>query len=257
MSDIARQLALDLPHRPALGREDFLVAEANEVAVAWIDRWPEWPQPALLLYGPAGSGKTHLASVWQRASGAVRLQRDTLLAQEPPALLGDTATAIVDGIEDVLGNAATQSEIERKLLHTYNMLRERRGHLLLTGRRRPAEWPLRLPDLRSRLAAAPAVGLGLPDDQLFAAVLVKLFSDRQLRVGPQVLNYLLPRIERSFSHARQLVAALDDISLEARREITVPLARGVLDSLARNDDEASDDGARESGEDKHGSRDSG
>lgn len=255
MKDVVRQLALDLPHRAALGREDFLVAEANEMAVAWIDRWPDWPQPALLIHGPAGSGKTHLASVWRHISGAVRLDRDILLADEPPALLGKTTAAVVDGIEQVVGSEETQFTLERKLLHVYNMMRERRGHLLVTGRGAPSRWPLRLPDLRSRLAAAPAVGLGAPDDRLIAAVMVKLFSDRQLKVEPAVVNYLLTRMERSFAAARHLVSALDQASLAARREITVPLARRVLECTTAPDGTAHDD--IELGEDDHGSRDRG
>lgn len=217
------QLPLDLGHRPALGMEDFLVAECNRAAVAWLDRWPRWPGPALVIHGPAGCGKTHLAHVWQAESGAVSIVPGDLAAASPPALMGRARAGVIEGADAGLTDAG-----ERGLLHLYNWLAEAGGHLLLTGACAPARWPLRLPDLASRLGAAPAVAVGPPDDALLAAVLVKQFADRQLPVGEEVVTYLLPRMERSFDAVRRLVAALDRAALAARRPVTVPLVREVL-----------------------------
>jgi len=232
------QLILDLGHRPALGREDFLVAPGNQVAVAWIDRWPEWPQPGLALYGDPGAGKTHLTHVWQGRSGAVRLDPLALLAEEPPELLGDAAACVLDDAVALWASAdpppsradtdALRREGERRLLHIFNMTAQRGGHILFAGRDAPARWPIALPDLRSRLAALPAVALGPPDEQLIEAVLVKLFADRQLAVEPAVVRYLLRRMERSFAAARSLVAAIDRESLRSGRPVTVPFAGEVL-----------------------------
>jgi len=244
-----QQLSFTLPHRPALGREDFLVAPANELAVAWVDAWPQWPQPALVLIGPPGSGKTHLAQVWRAASGAVAAEPEALSELDPPELLGAAGAAcLVDDADRMLADAAERTAAERRLLHLYNVLRERRGHLLLTARTPPRQWALQVPDLRSRLTAATGVELGSPDDALIQAVLVKLFADRQLRVGPEVVQFLWPRMERSFEAARRLVDALDAASLADRREITVPLARRVLARL--QDDTDANDNSRE--EPSHG-----
>ena len=221
----AAQLPLDLGHRPALGREDFLVVAGNEVAVAWIDRWPEWSAPGLVLYGPPGSGKSHLCQVWRAASGAIEIGAAALAEQEPPDLLGAAVACALDDAEAGLGAGP---RAERTLLHLLNMVAERRGHLLLTGRAPPARWPCRLPDLRSRLSALPAVALGASDDVLVEAVLVKLFADRQLRVSPEVLRFALARMERSVAAARALVGAIDRASLIEHREITVPLVRRVM-----------------------------
>lgn len=227
------QFAFDLAHRPAQGREDFLVAPCNAEAVAWLDRWPDWPGPALALYGAPGCGKTHLAQVWlaqvwRAQSGAVELKRDQLEVAGLAHLLGAAPAAIVEDADHVVAGARIDEEA---LLHLYNLLAERRGHLLLTASTSPARWPLKLADLRSRLVASPQVEVARPDQELISALLVKLFADRQLRVGSELVAYLVPRMERSFDAARQLVAALDAEALAERRPITVPLARKVLERI--------------------------
>ena len=195
------QLTLDLGHRPALGREDFLVAPCNADAVAWIDRWPDWPGPALVIHGPAGCGKSHLAQVWRARSG----------------------TSAGSVVED-----ADRPDDDVALFHRFNRHAEEGGHMLLTARTPPARWPGRLPDLVSRLAAAPTVAIGPPDETLIAQVVVKLFADRQLDIGPDVVAYLATHMERSFESARNLVAAADTAALAAKRGVTVPLVRTVL-----------------------------
>jgi chromosomal replication initiation ATPase DnaA len=213
------QLPLDLGFRPALGRADFLLAPCNAAAVAWIDRWPDWPAPALALWGPPASGKTHLVEVWRARSNAVAIAPRALTSSALPRLLGAAQAAAID---------EAQSADEEALLHLYNVLGERRGHLLLATREPPARWTLRLADLRSRLLAVPAVEVKPPDDALLGAVLVKLFADRQLRISEDVIAYLLPRIERSFAAAQEMVAALDQAALADQRAITVRLARDIL-----------------------------
>jgi len=211
-----------------LGREDFLVAPSNRVAVDWIDRWPDWPQPGLALHGDPGAGKTHLSHVWQGRSGAVRLDPEALLAAEPPELLGDAPACVFDRAEALWEPAAVPQEGERRLLHLFNMISQSGGHILLVGRAAPARWPIALADLRSRLAALPAAALGPPDEALIEAVLVKLFADRQLAVEPAVVRYLLRRMERSFSAARAVVAAIDRESLRSGRQVTVPFVGELL-----------------------------
>ena len=217
-----RQLLLDFDHRPALGGEDFLVAASNAEAVAWIDRWPDWPGPALALHGPAGCGKTHLLQVFVAGAGACLVGASELSADGAGPL---TATAcVVDDAESVLAQG-----LDEAWLHLHNRLAEAGRHLLLAASRPPAHWSVALGDLRSRLNAAAAIAIKPPDDTLIAAVLVKLFSDRQLRVDSDVVSFMVARMERAFDAAGRLVAALDAAALAERRNITVPLARQVLE----------------------------
>jgi chromosomal replication initiation ATPase DnaA len=213
------QLILDLGHRPALGEADFLVAPCNQAAIRWLDRWPDWPARALTLQGPAGCGKTHLARVFAARSRASIVVAESLATEAVPTLLGGAGACVVDD--------ADRAEAE-PLLHLYNLIAERRGTMLLAAREPPARWPGLLPDLRSRLAAAPVVAVAPPDDALLAALMVKLFADRQLAVSEEVVLFLLRHMERSFEAARRLVADLDATALRERRGITIPLARSVL-----------------------------
>ncbi len=226
------QLAFDLGQRPALDREDFLVTPANEVAVAWIDRWPDWPGPALALHGPSGCGRTHLLHVWLGTSGAVAIDPRDLDRTPPPGLLGPARAAALDDLDRALPGSPARQEA---LLHLYNLVAERRGHLLITGREAPGRWPIALPDLASRLAAVQAAALGAPDDTLLEALLVKLFADRQIAVAPEVIRFLSARMDRSAAAARALVEALDRRALETGRAVTVPLARAVLRDQAESE----------------------
>lgn len=218
------QLAFDLPHRPSLGGEDFLVAPCNGAAVAMIDRWPDWPSHALALVGPAGAGKSHLAAVWRARSKAEALAAETV-ASRSRVMMQAKPRVLLDDAERLLREKRLDAV---DLFHLFNWLRERGGFLLLTGRSAPGRWPVKLPDLRSRLAAMPIAEIEPPDDDLLAALMVKQLADRQLKADPRVIDYTVARIDRSFEAVSLFVARLDAASLAQRRQITVPLARDVL-----------------------------
>jgi len=212
------QLAIDLPHRTALGRADFLVSGCNAAAFDWIERWPQWPDGGLVLHGPEQSGKSHLARLWQQRSGGVLLGGAGLRQAAPDQLASAGAVAVDDA----------EAAPEEALLHLYNCCREAGAGLLVVARAPPANWPIALPDLASRLRALAAVAIGPPDEALLAAVLVKHFADRQVRVAPAVIGFLVPRMERSFAAAARLAARLDRMALGAGRPIGVALARRAL-----------------------------
>ncbi|TXH34957.1 MAG: DNA replication protein [Rhodospirillaceae bacterium] len=222
------QLALDLPFRPALGAADFVVSDSNRDAVAWLDRWPDWPGRVLAIHGPAGCGKTHLAHVWQARSSA------QILAVADASALPPRAAVILEETGDI----ELSPEKQVALFHFLNRLREQEGYLLLLSQVAPARWPATLPDLASRLAAIPAIAVAAPDDRLLSAILIKHFADRQLTVGDDVINFLTRHIERSFAAAAQSVAAIDRAALSSRRRVTLPLVREIIGQNSDEDRQA-------------------
>jgi chromosomal replication initiation ATPase DnaA len=214
----------------ARGAEDFLVAPCNQVAADWIGRWPDWPSPAVVLVGPAGSGKTHLGQLWSARSGAEPVDPTRFDLEQAAGLIARTGAAWVDEADRFVADSGA----EAVLLHLYNLLKAAGGSLLLTARTAPAAWPLGLPDLASRLKAAMVATIDAPDDTLLASVALKLFADRQLAVGEEVIAYLLTRGERSFAWIARMVDAIDRAALAAKRPVTTALVREILTSSPRD-----------------------
>lgn len=218
-----RQLILDLPHRAALGAEDFLVSQSNAAATAMVDLWPHWPATALLLLGPPGSGKSHLVEVWRQRSQAQRIEARGLRSVTVPGLFAHRALALED---------AGPGLDETALFHLLNLAHQRDAHVLITSSLNPAQWNVTLPDLLSRLRAAPSIEIGAPDDALLRGVLVKLFADRQLSVEETVISYLVNRMPRSLAAARALVAEMDARALEEKAPVTRSFAARILSGFA-------------------------
>jgi len=188
-----------------MAREDFLVSDSNRDALNFIDRWPYWNAPALYIHGPAGSGKSHLANIWRGLAGP--------------------AAHVIEDIDAVAGNRPQ----EETLFHLYNRVRQTPGSILITGTKPFALVKFAIPDLASRLRSCPQVAIGLPDEDLLRALLVKLFADRQMRIDVGMIEYIVTRMERSFSAARDLVAELDHISLTEKRPANLGMVRRLLD----------------------------
>ncbi len=221
---MSRQLGLDLPGRTALGRDAFLVAPSNALAMAMIDGWRDWAGGKLVLTGPQGSGKTHLAHVWADMSGARIVSAQGLAPADAPDLA--TGPLAVEDIPDIAGDAAA----ETALFHLHNLVLAEGHALLMTGSGAVPQWPLALPDLMSRLRGTTAATLAPPDDALLSALLVKLLADRQLTPRPDLVPYLLSRMDRSFAAAIDIVERLDAASLALKRPVTRHLAARVLDN---------------------------
>jgi len=215
-----KQLAFALDHAESFAREDFIPGGSNVAALALIDRWPDWPERVMVLAGPEGSGKSHLAAIWAEQAGA-RILSARLMAQiNVPAALSTGALVVEDLSPDDLD--------ERALFHLLNLAKEEGVFLLLTARTPPARWPVQVRDLASRLRAVPAVAVTAPDDGLLRSLIVKLAADRQLEFDDNLVRYLLHRIERSFAGTRSAVIALDQEAMRQKRPVTRALAAEIF-----------------------------
>lgn len=215
-----RQLTFALPHAESLTRDNFLEGPANAAGLALMDAWPEWPARTMLLVGPEGSGKSHLAAMWAEAAGARSTTAHVLTAANVPGALA-TGALVVEDLKPADFD-------ERALFHLLNLAREDQAYVLITARMPPVSFEIELSDLRSRLRALPVVSLLEPDDQLFRALIVKFCADRQLAVDESVVGYLATRIERSHAAVRQAVELLDREALSLGRPVTRALAAEVL-----------------------------
>ena len=220
---LPRQMAFDLGSAESFTRAEFFPSPANAAAFAAVGDWAQWPQGRMLLIGPAGAGKTHLAHIWAAEAGALILPAADLPGLDPTAL----PLALV--VEDADAQAGLPAH-EEALFHLLNRMTDAQGQLLLTAKTPSRDWGLALPDLLSRVQAMAIARLDAPDDALLSAVLVKLFADRQIAVPPNLIPYLASRMERSIAAARHLVAALDARALALGRPITRALAAELLDS---------------------------
>jgi chromosomal replication initiation ATPase DnaA len=210
------QLVLSLGHAESFARDDFIAGPSNAAPLALIDRWPDWPDRIVALVGPEGSGKSHLASVWGDKSGARFLSGRALDGADLPVALSTGALVVED--------LAPPQIDEIALFHLLNLGREEKAHLLLTARTPLSAWPIALPDLRSRLRALPVVAVAPPDDALLRALIVKLAADRQMEIDETLLNYVVPRVERSFSGVKKAIGRLDREAMRRHRPVTRALA---------------------------------
>jgi chromosomal replication initiation ATPase DnaA len=210
------QLTLPLDTPPRLSRADFIVAPANAEAAAFIDSWPDWHVCVAALYGPSGSGKSHLASTW-------RANAETMPAS---ALRVDFAIKPLI-IEDVDSAATLLSRDEALFSLIERATRE--APVLFTGREHPAAWEAVMPDLASRFSAMLAFPLWAPDDALLAALARKLFADRQVTVADSVIQRITGRLERSPAALRAFIAAADARALAEKRPITTALIQELME----------------------------
>lgn len=227
------QLPLEFRHDPATGRDDLLVAGPLAAAVQLIDRWPQWPSPVVVLVGPPGSGKSHLADIWRQRAGA-----------ESIVPLLDTDASATAATHPVLFEDADRVAFDdAALFHVINSVRQHGGSLLMTARTWPGMWPVELADLKSRLKAATVVEIGEPDEALLSQVIVKLFADRQLQIDPKHVDYIVARMERSMQAAQEVVDRIDFLALARGTRITRPLVQEVLQAYqpAEEPDERGED----------------
>jgi chromosomal replication initiation ATPase DnaA len=215
-----KQLYLEFPIKPKYFTEDFFITSANQKVIDIFKKWPDWGAEKfaniLYIYGEHGSGKTHLAYIWKNISSAKILGLNDL-----HNLYYKERCLILENIEKI--NQET-------LLHLINIAEERHQFLLLTSSFSPANLKITLPDLRSRILSLPSMGIDSPDSDLLKAVLLKHISDRNLQINSVAVDYLIPRIDRSFTKLLHTINKLESFSKINKRPITIPLIKEALGS---------------------------
>jgi chromosomal replication initiation ATPase DnaA len=213
------QLPLAFEAKRSYARADFVPGVANEEALAFVEAWPAWPGRVCAVWGPQGSGKTHLAEIWRALADAVPLSARELTV-DVVAGLGAAKAFVIDDADMVEGGAA--------LFHLLNFVNQSGGFLLMTGTEPPQRWRTQVPDLHSRLTAVPGFALQAPDEALIARVLLKLFGDRQLKLPEALIDYLVPRLRRSFADAERIVVLIDTLALQQKRNVSVEIGAQAL-----------------------------
>lgn len=235
---MSRKLSPQLPFafeaKRSYARADFVPGAANEEALALIEAWPAWPGRVCAVWGSQGSGKTHLAEIWRSLAQASALPVRELSVEMVADLVPGQAY-VIDDADAVEGGAA--------LFHLLNFINQSNGWLLMTGVEPPQRWWTQVPDLHSRLTAVPGVALQAPDEALIARVLLKLFGDRQLKLPEALIDYLVPRLRRSFAEAERIVVLIDTLSLQQKRNVSVDIGSRALRLLeAERDGGSADNG---------------
>ena len=216
---MTEQLALDFPVRQAYNRSNFWVAPCNQEAIAWIDKYPDWPMHALLIYGEAGSGKTHLAAIFSDYHVEAKDLTEDFLPENKKIVVEN-----LEGLSD-----------EKALFHLFNRIGEMNGGLLMTARHVP-EFSLK--DLQTRMTMTPKAEIEMPDDETITSICAKMFRDKQAIVDPVVFSYIATHVPRSFSVIQKVVNIADELSLAQGRRITVHLVREAIEKLPRGEEDA-------------------
>ncbi|MBQ8871010.1 MAG: DNA replication protein [Alphaproteobacteria bacterium] len=234
MNNKDRQIPLNFNPKPDYSRDDFMVSNCNLQAIRAIDSWPEWSFFAYVLYGPKGSGKSHLAHIFADHvmntyykpiavkiinAKEITIKKANLLHEESPFL-------VVEDLNPKVDNEA--------LFHLFNLYQNEGGHILFTAENAPARMHFKLPDLQSRLNIIPSIAIGEPDDLMLTALIVKLFTDRQIIISQEVLNYIIQNMQRSFSFALRLVEEIDFISMAKKRAVSVTIVKEAIEYLTAN-----------------------
>ena len=215
-------------------RQDFMVSNCNRNAYKAVEMWPEWPFFSMLIFGPKGCGKTHLAHIFaenvclksKKTFGVRILQASDIKTSKVARIHKENPCLIVENVSMKID--------EEAFFHLFNVYQNEGGSILFTSEKPFAHLSLRLPDLVSRLKMVPCVPILSPDDDMLEALIIKLFTDRQISVSAEVLNYIIQNMERSFSYAERLVAEADKISLSLKRAVSVPMIKQAMYALSHN-----------------------
>ena len=225
------QLPFNFAHHTYMGKDDFVVSPCNAEAFALIERWPQWADFAACIYGGEHCGKTHLANIFAEEAAVKAGLRNRLPIIEAKKISLEKLPPLFEYSRGLIVEDLSENIDEEAMFHLFNLYRNQGGFVLFTSHLPPARLPFKLPDLKSRLMMIQSICINHPDDELLAELIVKLFCDRQIAITPEVLNYIVINMQRSFDYAHKLVAEIDHISMAYKRAISIPIVKEAINSL--------------------------
>ena len=224
------QLSLNLKKKGIYEKDDFLVSSSNKEAYKLVNSWPEWRSRKIIIFGDRGTGKTHLSKIWQKNTSAIILNLNQLKKIKFESFFKKKNIFIIENISDFFDkiNNKEKNNLEKQLLHFYNLIEEKKGYLLLTSLIAPKLWKISLPDLKSRILSSIAVKIKKPNDQLLSSVLVKLFVDKQILIDKKIIKFIVYRSERSFANLENIVNKIDKQSLITKKKININFVKKLI-----------------------------
>ena len=224
------QLSLNLKKKKIYEKDDFLVSNSNKEAYKLINSWPEWRSRKIIIFGDSGTGKTHLSKIWQNKTSAIIMNLNKLKKIKFENFFQRKNIFIIENISGFFDkiNKKEKNNLEKKLLHFYNLIEEKKGYLLLTSLIAPKLWKISLPDLKSRILSSIAVKIKKPNDELLSSVLVKLFVDKQILIDKKIIKFIVYRSERSFANLENIVNKIDKQSLITKKKININFVKKLI-----------------------------
>ena len=224
------QLLFDLKKKKIYEKDDFLVSDSNKEAYQLINRWPNWSSRKIIIFGDSGTGKTHLSRIWQKKTSAIILNLNKFKKIRFDNFFLKKNIFIIENISSFFDKIKKKDKdnLEKNLLHFYNLIEEKKGYLILTALNSPKFWKINLPDLKSRILSSIIVKINKPNDELLSSVLVKLFLDKQILIDKKIIKFIVYRSERSFTNLQNIVNKIDKQSLITKKKININFVRKLI-----------------------------
>ena len=224
------QLLFDLKKKKIYEKDDFLVSDSNKEVYKLINRWPNWSSRKIIIFGDSGTGKTHLSRIWQKKTSAIILNLNKFKKIRFDNFFLKKNIFIIENISNFFDKIKKKDKenLEKNLLHFYNLIDEKRGYVVLTASIAPKFWGINLPDLKSRILSSTTVNIKKPDDELLSSVLVKLFLDKQILIDKKIIKFIVYRSERSFTSLQSLVNKIDEQSLITKKKININFVKKLI-----------------------------
>ena len=213
------QLVLKFPTQQAYKKEDFYVSPSNQEAYDFINSWPNWIRRIVNIFGPSGSGKSHLTSILKDKTSCLQVDGNKLNEQIFSKFKIKEAL-IIENLDENIN--------EKLLFSLWNVALQDNKYLLITSAKPISSYKFKLKDLLSRASSSLIIGINLPSDDLISAILAKNFSDKQIKVEKKHIDYIIKRIDRSYEKISQFILTLDKYSLKKGSPFGLKLIKEVL-----------------------------